>query len=206
LADVCDAAFLGGIAQAFPFLLNHTAADGVFRAGCCHAALVCYLGAGSFDPDNDYPFRTFLASPLTAATQMQNAYDSLQNQVMAAGNYADLALAAPAERLGRCGDDKLQRHFTQEIEEYRAVVLAQQFRARPDTDFPSQAALNCDRISSVFLTALPSEENSCLDRIWRAGFAHHFGLAYSAFATKDRLCEVSNPILPTPFVTSTATP
>ena len=185
LADVCDAAFLGGIAQAFPFLLNHTSADGVVRAGCCHAALVSYLGAGSFDPDNDYPFRTFLASPLAAATQMQNAYDRLQNQVMAAGNYDDLALAAPVEKLGRCGDDKLQHRFTQEIEEYRAVMLAQQFRARPDTDFPSQAALNCDRISSVFLTALPSEENSCLDRIWRAGFAHHFGLAYSAFARHE---------------------
>jgi len=69
---------------------------------------------------------------------MQNAYDRLQ--VMAAGNYADLALAAPTERLGRCGDGKLQRRFTQEFEEYRPVVLAQQFRARPDTDFLSQVS------------------------------------------------------------------
>ena len=26
------------------------------------------------------------------------------------------------------------------------------------------------------------EENNCLKRIWRGGFAHHFDLAYSAFA------------------------
>jgi len=120
---------------------------------------------------------------------------------MAAGNYADLALAAPAERLGRCGDDKLQRRFTQEIAEYRAAVLAQQFCARPDTDFPSQAALNCDRISWVFLTALPSEENSCLDRIWRAGFAHHFVLAYSAFARhKGQALQGGNPKTPNSII------
>jgi len=48
---------------------------------------------------------------------MQNAYDRLQKQVMAAGNYADLALAAPAERLGRCGDDKLQRASPKRLKE-----------------------------------------------------------------------------------------
>jgi len=108
-----------------------------------HAALACYLGAGSFDLDNDL-FRSYLSrQPLAAATQMEDAYDDrLQNQVMAAGNYDDLALAALAEMLAHCGDDKLQRRFTPEIAEYRAVVLAQQFH-----DFLSQAALNCDRNS-----------------------------------------------------------
>jgi len=36
----------------------------------------------------------------------------LQNQVMAAGNYDKLTLAAPAKTLARCDDDKLQCYFT----------------------------------------------------------------------------------------------
>lgn len=52
---------------------------------------------------------------------------------------------------------------------------------------------------------MPTLENRCLDRIWWAGFATISALPIQFLrATKGRLCEVSNRILLTLFVTSTA--
>jgi len=59
----------------------------------------------------------------------------------------------------------------------RAAFLAQELLASDGFFF--HTALNCACISSVFLTALSTEENNCLNCIWRAGFSS-FGLAYSA--------------------------
>jgi len=80
LADVCDVAFLErnctGLSLPAP----------TAGAWCCHAALACYLGAGSNDLNNDHPFCTFLASRLPAATQTQDVNDRLLNQVTPAAN------------------------------------------------------------------------------------------------------------------------
>ena len=93
--------------------------------------------------------------------------------------------APPAEDLGSKGEGRLQNLFTKEIEDYRASALAESFRQTDADYFPARAALNCDRISSVFLTAIPTESNTCLDIVWRAGFANHFGLPFHAFSRHE---------------------
>ena len=186
LVDVCDAAFLGGVSQAFPFLINQISDDGVVRQGCCHSALEESLGAGSFDHNNITPFHTFLSTNLPTARRVLTAYTNLQEEAQDRPGFNDLTLAFPAEQLGLHAENgKVQHLLTKEIEEGRATQLKAEFREQEPSYFPGQAALNCDRISSVFLTALPTESNTCLDCVWRAGFANHFGLPYDAFARNE---------------------
>lgn len=79
-----NAAFVGRITQAFPFLLNHTSEDGVFRAGHCRARLARDLGMGSYDTGRRYLWSSvavyLFRQPVPATTQMQDAYDRLQTR------------------------------------------------------------------------------------------------------------------------------
>ena len=180
------AAYVGGLLQCLPNLINRKLADGSTIPGLDHQCAKQLIEAGSLDAGGP-PGRwaSFLASPSPIAAELRSAWETLQAIPVAVPVDPDRPdsplLLRPAAEAGATAGGGLhpqpQHALTSECENAIAYRLDQHIRALDRTDRRRVAWMNVDHFSRQFIASCPSGGAGFIDNAELAEcYAEYLGL------------------------------
>jgi hypothetical protein len=185
--QICDAAFVGGVLQSAPRMIDSKREDGSVKAGFM-PSLTSLLGEGSFDFGNEgHRWDHLIASASPLGVNLKRSWLALRRRA-GADDTGEGMLDWPVEAAGSTGVPGVtiakgaQKKISSEVDLGAYTKLQKAINNLPWDDRRRTAAHNVDRLSSAFLGSIPTDEDLIGNRDYLQAAQDYFGIPSSQMA------------------------